>query len=116
MHVLEIVSMLPVVALPMIVRLPRRHGNCICKYRLSQEGSLTIPTRRRSAPSPRRLQGVGWVGLVPLHVARRPVDGRDRLVPGEAQPGLHLRSMMAGVQDAPPEDPNPLSLQAAEER
>jgi hypothetical protein len=31
MHVLEIVSML-VVALSMIVRLPDRHDNCICKY------------------------------------------------------------------------------------
>ena len=36
-------------------------------------------------------------------------------MPGQPQPRLHLRPVMAGVQHSPPEDPNPLPLQAAEE-
>src|SRR5947209_10148935 len=59
MHVLAIVSMLLVVALSMIVRLPDCPGYCICNYRLGQEHSLTISARRQSAPSLRRLQRVG---------------------------------------------------------
>src|SRR4051812_36451998 len=39
MHVLEIVSMLLVVALSMIVRLPHRHDHCICNYRLESRAS-----------------------------------------------------------------------------
>ena len=38
MHVLEIVSMLLVVALSMIVRLPDRHDHCICNYFLAVKG------------------------------------------------------------------------------
>ncbi len=34
---------------------------------------------------------------------------------GQPQPRLHLGPMMAGVQHTPPEDPNPLPMQAAEE-
>ena len=70
---------------------------------------------RRLSSTPRRLQRVRRVGLVPLHVTRRPVDRRDRLVPSQAQPRLHLRPVMAGVQDSSPEDPNPFTLQAAKE-
>src|SRR5262245_32277903 len=37
------------------------------------------------------------------------------MVAGQAQPGLYLGAVVAGVQDTPPEHPDPLSLQAAEE-
>ncbi len=93
MHVLEIVSMLLAVFLSMIVRLPNRHDNCICNYRQKSSEDFEETGRAppgpmkaaRSSPAPiRRLQGVGGVGLVPLHVARRSVDRRDRLLPGEA--------------------------------
>src|SRR5262249_26526709 len=68
-----------------------------------------------STASFRRFQGVGRIGLVPLHVAGRAVDRGDRLVPGQPQPRLDLGSVVAGVQDAPPEYPDPLPAQAAEE-
>src|SRR5260370_23878924 len=124
MHVLEIVSMLLFVGLSMIVRPPCCRDYCIYKYRLKSRDSLAIPLHRvtgseakaRGSPAPfRRLQRVGGVGLVPLHVARRAVDRRDRLLASQPPPRLHLRPMMAGVQDPPPAHPNPLPPQAAEE-
>jgi hypothetical protein len=41
-------------------------------------------------------------------------DSRDVLT-GQAQPCLHLGVVMAGMQHPPPEQPNPLPPQAAEE-
>jgi hypothetical protein len=35
--------------------------------------------------------------------------------PGQSQPGLYLRPVVAGVQDSPPEHPNLFPLQAPEE-
>jgi hypothetical protein len=61
-----------------------------------------------------RPHGVRRVGLLPRHVPRRPVDRRD-LPPGQPQPDLDLGPVVAGVEDPPPEGPDPLPLQAAEE-
>ena len=59
-----------------------------------------------SPATPRRLQRVSRVGLVPIHVAGLPVGRRD-VLPDQPQSGLHLGPMMAGMQNTPPECPNP---------
>src|SRR5262249_61725780 len=109
MHFLEIVSMLLVVLLSMIVRLPDRHDYCICKYRLESRGFFDDSgTAGQQSPAPfRRLQGVGRVGLVPLHVARRPVDGRDRLRPRPARPRGAPAPVVGGGEAADARTPQP---------
>ena len=76
------------------------------------------PARRISAEltsALRRFERVGWVGLLPGHIARWSVDGRY-VASGQAQPTLYLRSVVSGVQHAPPEHPDPLAQQSTEER
>src|SRR5690349_7915370 len=104
MHVLAMVSML-VVGLSMTVRLLRHCGIVYAIIDAGQGGSSTIPAQRatqveevaRGLPTtPGRLQRVGRIGLVPFHITGRAVDRRHVLT-GQAQPGLHLRPVMAGV-------------------
>src|SRR4051794_22165731 len=79
-----------------------------------------IPTRTSLSlwPSPtpiRRFQGIGRICLVPFHIARWSVDRRDVLT-RQAQPGLDLGPMVAGMEDTPPEGPDSLPPQPTEER
>ena len=68
------------------------------------------------SPTPlRRLDRISRIGFAPGYVPGRPVDRRNRLMPGQSQPRLNLGPVMSGMQHPPPEHPNPLPLQAAEE-
>src|SRR4051812_39946309 len=69
---------------------------------------------QRSAPSLRRLRRVRRVARGPRPSPRGPVDRGD-VLPRQPQPRLHLGPVVAGVQLPPPEHPNPLPLQTAEE-
>src|SRR5262249_20312932 len=79
----------------------------------------TNPTRpsARERLSPASLCGlkrVCWVSLIPLHIARRAIDGGDVLA-GQAEPRLHLSTMTPSVHHATPENPDPLPLESAKE-
>src|SRR5262245_13786303 len=56
MHVLEIVSMLLVVALSIIVPLPDRHDYCICNYRLESRGFIDDSGRLTDSSTPTTIQ------------------------------------------------------------
>src|SRR5450759_179987 len=58
------------------------------------------------AGAPRSLHGRSRIGAWPTHVGRRPVRRRHRLSQ-QAQVDRQLRPVMSGMQDAPPEDPDP---------
>src|SRR5215831_16324390 len=110
MQLRAMVSMLLSFGFSMIVRLLDCHDNCIYKYRRNQVRHFEksdpcttwcAGTAWASAAPLRRLQRVGGVGLVPHHVARRPVNRWD-VLPAQPQPRLHLGPVVAGVQHTPP--------------
>src|SRR5947208_2915894 len=75
---------------------------------------LRAPSVRPGSPAS-RFHRVRRIGTGRPYVPRRPVD-RRHLLPRQPQPGLDLGAVVAGVEDAPPEDPESLPIQAAEER
>src|SRR5262249_48881408 len=87
MHVLEIVSMLLLVSLSMIVRLPHRHDNCICKYKLPSRAFFDISGKAAISPLASPPPGSRWGR--PRATARRP---KARRGPGPARdrPGAFL--------------------------
>src|SRR5205823_14031626 len=75
MHVREMVSMLLVVALSMIVRLPDRHDYCICMYRLKSRG--IFHDSGKGAISPFRAQETGPFHPASQSTRRAPEEGQE---------------------------------------
>lgn len=95
---------------------PKQAVNQSSHFRLSFDALAVLGLQRSLAAPLRCFERIGRVGFGPFNVTRWAVDRRNRLVPGQSQPRLHLSSVMAGVQNPSPENPNPLSLQAIEKR
>ena len=72
-----------------------------------------VSLSRQLRPPIRRFQRIGRVSVVPFHIPWS-TDRRDVLT-RQPQPGLDLCPVVPGVQDPPPERPDPLPLQSTEE-